>query len=99
MVSVTAVVRGLATLGAGLLVVILLGLLITEGLTASRVALFGIICIASVIGGIGVIAENAAIAGVAGLMLLLLDFWQAAIGIFVVPVGLLLLASSIMFWV
>lgn len=91
--SETDVVRGLAVFAVLGLVGVLLYYLPQPGYSESRLVLFGLIAAAAVLGGVGVVRHSARLTAVGAVGLVLLGFWQAVLGVVILPVaGLLVVA-------
>lgn len=90
------VVRVLAVLAVLGLVGVLLYYLSVPGYSRSRLVLFALLGGAGVVGGVGATfrRRDLVLAGSAGLFLL--GFWQAALGVFVLPVAAVLLLAAVL---
>lgn len=75
---------------------VLLWLLPQPGYRLSRFLLFGALAAAALVGGLGVLARRPGVTAVGIGGLVLLGFWQAVLGIFVLPVIVLLLVVALL---
>jgi len=94
--SKTDVVREIALLSVLGLVGVLLYYLPQPGYSQSRLVLFGLIAAAAVLGGAGIVLHRATITVVGTVGLFLLGFWQAALGVFILPVAAFLVAAALL---
>lgn len=87
--------RVVAVLGVVALVVVLARILVGQGYTPLRLGLFGLIGLAAIVGGVGVVSRSvvASLAGALGLFLL--GFWQAVLFVFVLPVSAVLVLVAV----
>ncbi len=91
---VRTIARRLAVAAAVGLLVVLAWYLPRPGFRWTRLVLFGLIAAAAVAGAVGVVRHRPVVAAAGGLCLVALGAWQAAIGVFVLPVALALLLAG-----
>lgn len=91
-------VRWLAVAGGVLVASALVAIVIVNGWDSSRLSLFALIGLVAVGGSVATAYRRPLPAFTAGLLLVLLGFWQAVLGVFVVPAGLVLLFAGLLMW-
>lgn len=91
-------IRWIAGALSGLLVVVLVTILLTEGWTRSRLSFFSLVAVVALAGLAGVSSERPVVTAVSGVAIVLLGFWQAVLGAIMMPTGLLLVSAAILVW-
>lgn len=88
------IARAASVLGVLGLLVVLASLLPSPGYGVSRLSLFVLIGAVAIFGGIGALLERPALVGGSGVGVFLLGFWQAVLGVFMLPVAVVLVLTA-----
>ncbi|MFB6121425.1 MAG: hypothetical protein ABEJ68_09950 [Halobacteriaceae archaeon] len=86
--------RAVAEFGVSALLVVLASYLPKPRYSESRLLLFGLVAGAALLGGVGVVRRRPALTLAGAVGLLLLGFSQATLGVYAVPVAVLLLFAG-----
>lgn len=84
-----------AVLGVLALVVLLARILVLQGYTPLRVGMFGLLGLAAIVGGVGVVSRSVLASLTGALGLFLLGFWQAVLFMFILPVSAILVLVAV----
>ncbi|MEY7849636.1 hypothetical protein AB7C87_10625 [Natrarchaeobius sp. A-rgal3] len=94
--SVVAASRWIAVAAVLALLAVLAWFLPQPGFSGSRVALFALIAGAAILGAAGLLRRRMSLAVAGAVFLFLLGFWQAVLGVFILPVVALLLVAAVL---